>query len=91
MNDIVQRTICTMTVSQKRRQNRECTTGLWITALYGISRFRGRTPISQKWLKIALSIITQNSPQSTGESNKSGLEALQGRITKLAFYGENKG
>jgi len=38
-----------------------------------------------------INIILKNGLQSTGESTKSGLEAVQGRITKLAFYGDNKG
>jgi len=33
---------------------------------------------------------THKSTQSTGESDKSGLEALRGRIRKLAFYGKKK-
>ena len=42
-------------------------------------------PTSQKQLKIVHQYYTEKGTQSTGESNKSGLETLQGRITKLAF------
>jgi len=84
--------ICTMTVSRNATNDfrTERSYRSWpymqFPVFGGAQNFK---PHISETAKDSPSILYSKSTQSTAESNRSGLEALRGRITKLAIYGKN--